>query len=139
MSDVPVFMLVNLSITDVESYRNYEKGFFGFLKKYGGEFLTYDDKSITLEGDAPRSGRMIIFKFPSEQAAKDWYADGDYQALSEHRRAGTRLEFLTLVHGIPPRGWRLFGQTGSACVGLKAHFRVRAGNLPDQFRQHVAR
>lgn len=104
MSDTPVFMVVNLSITDIEPYRVYEKGFFGFLKKYGGEFVTYDDNPITLEGDAPRPGRMIIFKFPSEQAAKDWHADGDYQALSEHRRAGTKLEFLTLVHGMPARG-----------------------------------
>jgi len=103
MSDTPVFMVVNLSITDMESYRNYEKSFFSFLKKYGGEFLTYDDQPITLEGDFPRQGRMIIFKFPSEQAANDWYADIDYQALSEHRRAGTKLEFLTLVHGLPPR------------------------------------
>lgn len=47
---------------------------------------------------------MIIFSFPSEQAAKDWYAEGDYQALPEHRRAGTKMEFLTLVHGMPPRG-----------------------------------
>jgi uncharacterized protein (DUF1330 family) len=103
MSATPVFMVVNLSITNVDAYRSYEKGFFGFLKKYGGEFLTYDDQPMTLEGESPRAGRMIIFKFPSEQAAKDWYADVDYQALSEHRRAGTRLEFLTLVHGMPPR------------------------------------
>ncbi|MDX1734193.1 MAG: DUF1330 domain-containing protein, partial [Halioglobus sp.] len=78
-------------------------GFFGFLKKYGGEFVTYDDNPITLEGDAPRSGRMIIFRFPSEDAAQQWWADGEYQALSEHRRAGTKLEFLTIVHGLPPR------------------------------------
>lgn len=103
MPDTPVFMVVNLAITDVKPYRVYEKGFFGFLKKYGGEFLTFDDTPITLEGEAPRAGRMIIFKFPSEQAAKDWYADEEYQALSEHRRAGTKLEFLTLVHGLPPR------------------------------------
>jgi uncharacterized protein (DUF1330 family) len=104
MSDVPVYMVVNLAITEPDSYLTYEKGFFGFLKKYGGEFLTYDDNPITLEGDAPREGRMIIFKFPSEQAAQDWYADTEYQALSEHRRAGTKLEFLTIVHGLPPRG-----------------------------------
>lgn len=103
MSDIPVFMVVNLVITDVEPYRVYEKGFFKLLKQYGGEFVTYDDAPITFEGESPRSGRMIIFRFPSEQAAKDWYADADYQALSEHRRAGTRLEFLTLVHGLPPR------------------------------------
>ena len=103
MSDVPVYMVVNLVINDAGPYRVYEKGFFGFLKKYGGEFITYDDNAITLEGASPREGRMIIFRFPSEQAAKDWYADPEYQALSDHRREGTRLEFLTLVHGLPPR------------------------------------
>ena len=104
MSDIPAYMVVNLLINDPDPYRTYEKGFFGFLKKYGGEFITFDDNPITLEGDAPREGRMIIFKFPSEQAARDWYADAEYQALSEHRRAGTKLEFLCIVHGLPPRG-----------------------------------
>jgi uncharacterized protein (DUF1330 family) len=103
MSDVPVYMVVNLKITDVEPYRLYEKGFFSMLKKYGGSFLTFDDSADTFEGVAPREGRMIIFSFPSEQAAKDWYADADYQALSENRRAGTKLEFLTMVKGMPAR------------------------------------
>ena len=57
-----------------------------------------------MEGISPRSGRMIIFSFPSEQAANDWWADEDYQVLSEHRRAGTKMEFLTMVRGIPQRG-----------------------------------
>jgi uncharacterized protein (DUF1330 family) len=103
MTETPVYMVVNLSVTDAETYRKYEKGFFPILKKYQGEFVTYDDHPITFEGEAPRSGRMIIFSFPSEQAAKNWYADIDYQAISEFRRAGTRMEFLTLVHGLPPR------------------------------------
>ncbi|MEJ6540396.1 MAG: DUF1330 domain-containing protein [Halioglobus sp.] len=42
-----------------------------------GEFITYDDKPVTLERDSPRERRMIIFKLPSEQAAKGWYADDD--------------------------------------------------------------
>ena len=103
MSDVPVYMLVNLAVTDVYEYRQYEKGFFPILKRFGGQFVTFDDNPITLEGVAPRSGRMIIFSLPSEQAAKDWWADAEYQALSEHRRAGTKMEFLTMVHGLPPR------------------------------------
>lgn len=103
MSDTPVYMIVNLSVTDTAEYRIYEKGFFGFLKKYDGQMITFDDSPVTLEGDAARQGRMIIFSFPSEQAARDWYADPDYQALCEHRRAGTQLEFLTMVHGMAPR------------------------------------
>ncbi|MBT8149567.1 MAG: DUF1330 domain-containing protein [Gammaproteobacteria bacterium] len=103
MADIPVYIVVNLAVTNAEEYRVYEKGFFGLLKKHGGSFITFDDKPVNLEGDAPRQGRMIIFSFPSEQAANGWYTDPDYQALSEHRRAGTKLEFLTMVHGMPPR------------------------------------
>ena len=103
MSDVPVYLVGNFIVDDAESYRRYEKGFFPLLKRHGGEFFTYDDQHETLEGDAPRSGRIVMFKFPTEQQARDWWADPDYQALSEHRRAGTRLEFLTLIHGLPPR------------------------------------
>ena len=101
MTEVPVYMMVNLHITDATTYRQYDKGFFPLLKRYGGEFVTFDDAAVTLEGVSPRSGRMIMFKFPSEAQARAWYADPDYQALSEHRRAGTRLEFLTMVRGMP--------------------------------------
>ncbi len=103
MTEIPVFVVVNLAVTDAVAYRQYEKGFFPILKRYGGEFVTFDDAPVNFEGDAPRAGRMIIFKFPSETNAKDWYADPEYQALSAHRRAGTKLEFLTLVHGMAPR------------------------------------
>ena len=103
MTEIPVFVVVNLAVTDAVAYRQYEKGFFPILKRYGGEFVTFDDAPVNFEGDAPRAGRMIIFKFPSETNAKDWYVDPEYQALSAHRRAGTKLEFLTLVHGMAPR------------------------------------
>jgi uncharacterized protein (DUF1330 family) len=46
---------------------------------------------------------MIIFQFPSEENARAWYADPEYQALSEFRRAGTSLDFLAMVRGLPLR------------------------------------
>ena len=103
MSDVPVYMIVNLQITDTDTYRQYEKGFFPLLKKYGGEFVTYDDNPLTMEGFSPREGRMILWKFPSEAQAHAWYRDPEYQALSEHRRSGTQLEFLTMVRALAPK------------------------------------
>lgn len=104
MSDVTCYVIANFLVEDADEYRKYEKGFFPILKRYGGEFFTYDDDTVTFEGPAPRQGRMVLFSFPSEQAARDWYNDPDYQALSEFRRAGTQLEFLTMLHGLPPRG-----------------------------------
>ena len=103
MSDHPVYMLANLVIQDADRYRQYEKGFFSILKRHGGSFVTFDDAPVTLEGDAPPEGRLVIFRFPSESAARSWYADPEYKSLSEHRRAGTKLAFLTLVHELPPR------------------------------------
>ena len=103
MSDVAVYMISNLVVSDADEYRKYEKGFFAILKRFGGEFITFDDNHETLEGTDPTEGRVIIFKFPSEQAATNWYNDDEYQALSEFRRAGTTLKSLTVVHGLPPR------------------------------------
>lgn len=103
MSDVEVYMIANLVVEDPNEYRKYEKGFFPILKKFGGEFVTFDDSHENFEGEFPLEGRVIIFKFPSEELAKQWYKDDDYQALSEFRRAGTTMKSITLVHGLPPR------------------------------------
>ena len=62
------------------------------------------DRGFLMIPSAGETGRMVLFKFPSAEKAQAWYNDPDYQALSEHRRAGTRLEFLTMLHGLPPRG-----------------------------------
>lgn len=104
MAEVGVTMIANLIVQDADEYRKYEKGFFPILKKHGGTFTTFDDASVTLEGEAAPPGRLVLFRFPSEAAARAWYDDPEYQAISKHRRAGTTLRFLTLVHDLPPRG-----------------------------------
>ena len=47
-------------------------------------------------------GRAIIFKFPSEADADNWWADEGYQELSKHRRAGTDST-IQRIKGLPPR------------------------------------
>ena len=43
MKNIPVYMIVNLQINDSDEYKVYEKGFFPFLKKHNGSFITFDD------------------------------------------------------------------------------------------------
>ncbi len=103
MSDnISVYMVVNLTIHDKDEYRIYEKGFFSFLKKHNGTFITYDDNRQILEGVEPLPGRTIIFSFPTEEDADNWWADEGYQELSKHRRAATEIT-LQRVKGLPPR------------------------------------
>ena len=102
MSEQKAYIIANLVINEKDAYRNYEKGFFPLLKKYGGEFVTYDDERKVLEGPEPLPGRAIIFKFPSEVDADNWWADEGYQELSKHRRAGTDST-IQRIKGLPPR------------------------------------
>ena len=103
MSEVPVCVVANLQVQDAASYREYENCFFPILNRHGGTFLTFDDAPYTFEGIAPREGRVVIFSFPSAAQAQAWYDDPEYQALSEHRRGSTTLQFLTMVRGMAPR------------------------------------
>ena len=102
MSDVKVYMLANLQIHDPDKYRLYEKGFFPILKKHNGEFITYDDNIVHIEGETPMKGRIILFSFPSAKHADEWYSDPEYQAISDHRREGTTA-VITRINGLPAR------------------------------------
>ncbi len=44
-----VYVIANFEINNPEEFRNYEKGFFGILKKHGGEFITFDDAPDKIE------------------------------------------------------------------------------------------
>ena len=72
------------------------------FKKHEGEFITYDDNIVHVEGDKPMEGRVILFCFPSAKHADEWYSDPEYQALSEHRRCGT-TSTITRISGLLPR------------------------------------
>jgi uncharacterized protein (DUF1330 family) len=103
MITVPVYLIVNLKIINADKYKVYEKGFFPFLKKHNGTFITFDDSPQCLEGNIPNNfDRVIIFSFPSEQDADNWWNDDGYQELSKHRRASTEIT-LQKVKGMLPR------------------------------------
>ena len=103
MTNVPVYMIVNLKINDPDQYRVYERGFFPFLKKHNGSFITFDDSPECLEGEKPMQfDRVIIFSFASEKDANNWWNDDGYQELSKHRRAATEIT-LQKVKGMAPR------------------------------------
>tara|TARA_S200000501_G_scaffold110054_1_gene103364 strand:+ start:281 stop:595 length:315 start_codon:yes stop_codon:yes gene_type:complete len=103
MSEQKVFMIANLRINDKDTYQAYEKGFFPILKKYDGEFVTYDDSVETFEGSSPLEGRAIIFSFPSPEKARKWFNDPEYQELAKNRRTAAELKNLSMIKSLPAR------------------------------------
>ena len=103
MIEQKVFMMANLMINDKDKYQVYEKGFFPILKKYDGEFVTFDDNVETFEGTEPLEGRTIIFSFPSPEKAKEWFNDPEYQELAKNRRTAAELKNLSMIKSLPAR------------------------------------
>ena len=103
MSEVPVYVIANIVIKDPDTYKKYEMGFFPILKKYGGQFITYDDNIGQFEGSSEVSGRVILFSFPNENLADQWYSSVEYKELSTFRREGTDTISIFKVKGQPPR------------------------------------
>ena len=48
----PVHFIAHFTVNDPDVYRQYEKGFFPIMKRFGGEFVTFDDSHENLEGDS---------------------------------------------------------------------------------------
>ena len=96
-----MYVVVNLTINDADEYRIYENIFSNFEKNIMEHLITYDDSPDVLEGPKPLPGRAIIFSFPTEEDANNWWNDVDYQELSKHRRAGTNATIQRIGMGLP--------------------------------------
>ncbi len=97
-----VHFIAHFSVTDRDRYRVYEKGFFPILKAHGGRFLAYDDVVTVLEGER-QPGRTVLLEFDTEEACLGWWNSPEYQELAQHRKAGTVVHSICLVHEPPTR------------------------------------
>ena len=82
------YLILTQTITDIEKYREeYVPKVFPFIAKYGGEVVVASFDAEPLQGD-PAKGVTVV-RFPSEQAARDFVNDPEYQPVKEIRLALT--------------------------------------------------
>ena len=93
-----VYAIAQISIHDRESYNKYQSRFLDVFKKYQGELLAADEKPQVLEGVWERE-KIILMKFPDEQAFREWAFSPEYQEISKDRQAGSEGVVL-LAEGI---------------------------------------
>ena len=95
-----VYVIANFEINNPEEFRNYVKGFFGILKKHGGEFITFDDAPDKIEGKG-LSGRVAMWTFNSKDEFDNWYNDEEYQKLSkDYRHPNSIMHNLSLIKSL---------------------------------------
>lgn len=91
------YVIGQMRITDREAYDRYRAQVLATIEAHGGEFLVRGGAQEVIEGDAPP--RSVVLRFPSVEAAENWYNSADYQKIIPLRK-GASTGALTIVEGV---------------------------------------
>ena len=92
------YVIAQIDVTDPETYKGYIALVGPTIEKFGGEFLVRGGKSESHEGTPP-GDRNVVIRFPSYQAARDWYHSEDY-APARKVRMSASTSVQTIVEGV---------------------------------------
>jgi uncharacterized protein (DUF1330 family) len=100
---MPAYLIVDVNVTDKDTYETYSTQVPPLIHQYGGRYLVRGGKTETIEGDWQPS-RMVVLEFDDAAAAKRFYNSKEYQAIIEfrHRAASTRM---VLAEGYEEPHW----------------------------------
>jgi uncharacterized protein (DUF1330 family) len=92
------YTVTTITVTDRDKYKEYARGAFPTMKTHKCEVLVDEHDPVLLEGDWT-GARTIILKWPSKQAALDWYNSPEYQGIVGLRHEGAETN-LVVVEGL---------------------------------------
>ena len=92
------YVIAQITVTDPETYPKYVALVQPILDKFGGEFLVRGGRSESYEGTPP-GDRNVVIRFPSYQAAQDWYHSEEY-AEAKALRMSASTSVQTIVEGV---------------------------------------
>ena len=91
------YFVAHIRVHDEALYRKYLDGVDKLSPRYEREYLAVDTAPQTLEGETV-GGRVVIIRFPNEEALRRWYHSDEYQAILP-LRLGAADCAAVLVHG----------------------------------------
>ena len=90
------YLIVDIAgIRDEQTYARYRQQVSPGLSAAGGRYLARGGAIEVLEGDW-RPNRIVIVRFDSAAAARDWWASKDYAALKHMRQASTTTNMIVV-------------------------------------------
>jgi uncharacterized protein (DUF1330 family) len=95
-----VYVTATYDIADLDGYQGYVPGVLPLLQKHGAQVLAADFGATALEGQA--RGVNVLLRFPSEEAARAWYNDAEYQPVKQIRLRSTASGSIVLMREFVP-------------------------------------
>ncbi len=78
------YLIVDIDVKDAEKYEAYKREVPRLIEKNGGEYLARGGRREVIEGAwAPK--RLVLLRFPSTDAIRQFLDDPEYQPLKELR------------------------------------------------------
>ena len=94
-----VYGVAHITIHDRAAYDRYSAAFMEVFARYKGTVLAVDETPEVIEGEWTAT-RLVMMSFPDAASFHDWFDSPAYQAIAEHRHAGSTGVVL-LAKGLP--------------------------------------
>ena len=92
---MPVYLIVEISVHDAETYERYKQLAPASIAAFGGRYLARGGRTEVLEGTwAPP--RLVILEFPTMEQARAWWASPEYAPAKALRQASASTKMLLL-------------------------------------------
>jgi uncharacterized protein (DUF1330 family) len=90
-----VYILAQLTFTDVAAYRRYQAKFPAVLSRFDARVLVADESPKVIDGDW-KGNKIVIIGFRDEAEFERFHNDSEYQTISCDRKAGAPAVVLSL-------------------------------------------
>ena len=91
------YVIAQINVTDPEAYKDYVAAVSPIVEKYGGEYLVRGGPAQHFEGKSVGE-RTVVIRFPTLQAATEWYHSEEYAPVRAMRQAASN-SLQTIVEG----------------------------------------
>lgn len=91
------YVIAQINVTDPEAYKDYVAAVSPIVAKHGGEYLVRGGPAQHFEGESIGE-RTVVIRFPSVQAATEWYHSEEYAPVRAMRQAASH-GLQTIVEG----------------------------------------
>ena len=92
------YVIAQINVTDPKTYPTYVAMVQPTIEQFGGEFIVRGGRSESYEGTPP-GDRNVVIRFPSYEAAHDWY-HSDIYAEAKALRMSASTSVQTIVEEI---------------------------------------
>lgn len=94
------FLIADITVHDMELYKEYVKQVPGFIAKHGGQYRVRGGDAETREGNW-RPQRLIVLEFPSRASALAFLEDPGYQPVAAIRHAAATTNMVIADTYVP--------------------------------------